>query len=544
MGQLPFLFYLKKVQEFSNKKSNLILTVSFIIAIFVFLKNAWISDDSYIVFRSIEQLFGGNGPRWNPHERVQVFTSPLWFWLLSFVRIFSSDFYLNAILISLFLWISIIFVLNKLFEDRIILFISIFFLIASTAFFDFTSSGLENVLGYFLIALYSSAYIRLFSFNINEGALGAEFERKLIKAVPLLFGLIICVRHDLALLLLPPTIYVIRTKSQFFPKKLWGIIIIVSLAPFMLWSLFSLLYYGFPFPNTAYAKLNTGIDKIVLFKQGSIYLLSSLWVDPITLVVMGTSMILSSITSVGKHFKYLGFGIILNLLYIIYIGGDFMQGRFLSYAYFVSVIMLLFMFDKTPDSKGGKLVFWISIVLYALIYPHTPLNSSLNYSNRLFIRGIADERGCYYKSTSLIRYITCFIANKESDLFPPLPWSFDGFKFKNNSDIIKIGENIGIFGYWAGVNKIIIDQWALADPLLARMPARKGWRVGHYSRDIPSGYIESILNNNEVITDKQINEFYKKLKIITQSNELLSMERLQTIILFNIGAYNNYLHDM
>ena len=27
--------------------------------------------------------------------------------------------------------------------------------------------------------------------------------------------------------------------------------------PFIFWELFSLLYYGFPFPNTAYAKLGT-----------------------------------------------------------------------------------------------------------------------------------------------------------------------------------------------------------------------------------------------------------------------------------------------
>ena len=65
----------------------------------VFLKNAWACDDAYITFRSIEQLFAGNGPRWNPHERVQVFTSPLWFGVLAAFRISSSDVFLNAIII-------------------------------------------------------------------------------------------------------------------------------------------------------------------------------------------------------------------------------------------------------------------------------------------------------------------------------------------------------------------------------------------------------------------------------------------------------------
>ena len=44
---------------------------------YVFAQNAWISEDAYITLRSVEQLMAGNGPRWNPHERVQVFTHPL-----------------------------------------------------------------------------------------------------------------------------------------------------------------------------------------------------------------------------------------------------------------------------------------------------------------------------------------------------------------------------------------------------------------------------------------------------------------------------------
>ena len=477
-----------------NKKSNLFLAFSLIIAIFVFLKNAWVSDDSYILFRSIEQLFEGNGPIWNPHERVQVFTSPLWFWLLSFVRIFSSDVYLNAIMMSLFVWILTVFILNKLFINKTILLVSIFLFTASTAFFDYTSSGLENVLAYYFIALYLLNYIRLFS-------LGAESMKKRIKIVFLLFGVIICVRHDLAVLLLPSTIYVMRTRLQSFPPKKWIIIVLAALSPFVLWSLFSLLYYGFPFPNTAYAKLNTGIDKIEIFKQGAKYFFSSLRFDTITLVVIGISLILSFTNSTGSHLKYLGYGIIFNLLYIAYVGGDFMQGRFLSYAYMVSVILLLLLLDKNPRFKVKPAV-WLAIVLYLLLYPHTPFNSLLNYRNPQIVMGIADERGFYFRNTSLFRY---FVTHRKSEVFPSHPWSFEGLQFKKHSDIIRVFQAIGFYGYWSGTNKIIVDPYALSNPLLARMPVRKQWRVGHYPRDIPGGYIESIINNNEVIADKQIN---------------------------------------
>ena len=39
---------------------------------------AWVAEDAYITFRVIENAFSGYGLRWNIHERVQVYTHPLW----------------------------------------------------------------------------------------------------------------------------------------------------------------------------------------------------------------------------------------------------------------------------------------------------------------------------------------------------------------------------------------------------------------------------------------------------------------------------------
>ena len=48
---------------------------------FAFFKNAWLCDDFWIITRQVEQLFAGNGLRWNPHERIQLFTSVIGFFL-------------------------------------------------------------------------------------------------------------------------------------------------------------------------------------------------------------------------------------------------------------------------------------------------------------------------------------------------------------------------------------------------------------------------------------------------------------------------------
>ena len=45
----------------------------------------------------------------------------------------------------------------------------------------------------------------------------------------------------------------------------------VGLAPLLLWLLWATLYFGFPFPNTAYAKLNLEIPRSVLLSQGLTY---------------------------------------------------------------------------------------------------------------------------------------------------------------------------------------------------------------------------------------------------------------------------------
>src|SRR6185503_20319626 len=69
----------------------------------------------------------------------------------------------------------------------------------------------------------------------------------------------------------------------------------IGSAPAVAWTLFSLIYYGFPFPNTAYAKLATGIDSSELRAQGLLYLLDSLDRDPITLTTIAIATVIAAV---------------------------------------------------------------------------------------------------------------------------------------------------------------------------------------------------------------------------------------------------------
>jgi len=515
-------------------KSIFLLLISLGVAILIFLKNAWVSEDAYILFRSIEQFIAGNGPIWNPHERVQVYTSPLWYFVLSFVRLFSKDVFINAIIASFLLWLSTVLVIKKIFKNNSILFLSILLLSASTAFFDYTSSGLENVLAYLLLSIYFLNYLAFSGFSISNQEVKPELRMKLIL---LMFGLILCIRHDLALLLLPPTIYAVFKNSTIFSKKQWFLWIIVSLSPLLLFTLFSLIYYGFPFPNTAYAKLNIGIDKILILKQGLKYIYSSLEFDIITLVVISGALAIIFFVSNNSYYKYFGLGIILNLMYVVNIGGDFMQGRFWSYSYLVSVIILLLWFSKVQTRKS--LITTTTLVfVFLLFYPHTPFNSPLSYENRKTRMGIADERGFYFRYQSLYNYI---LRNKGNNTIPDPLRTAEGIEFKESAEKIIVKSTVGVFGYYSGTEKIIIDPFAITDPLLARLHVPERWRIGHFLREIPPGYINSVSNGTEVIENPMLNEFYNKVKIITQDPDLFSPQRIKTIVLFNLGAYNHLL---
>ena len=51
----------------------------------VLLRTAWLCDDAYMIFRTVDNFVNGYGPVWNVAERVQVYTPPLWMMLLSTV---------------------------------------------------------------------------------------------------------------------------------------------------------------------------------------------------------------------------------------------------------------------------------------------------------------------------------------------------------------------------------------------------------------------------------------------------------------------------
>ncbi len=494
----------------------------------VFLKNAWVSDDAYIIFRSVEQFVSGNGPRWNPHERVQVFTSPLWFGVLSVFRLFSADVFANAIAVSGLCVAATLVVIRRTLGRNGVFLVVLAALLASNGFFDYTSSGLENPLCYLVMSLYLMWYLRLF--GDAGGGDGGDERRGLLRRVLMAAGWLLLCRVDLIVLIALPTLHAVQRHRALFIRSHLIRDIAVALAPLFAWSAFALVYYGTPVPNPAYAKLWTGIAQTDLWRQGSLYVWVTVLLDPVTIVgVLGGGILMASRGRPGL--RALGLGVLINLVYVVHVGGDFMLGRFFSHSYLIVVVSLgVWSAGRWETSWRPFAVAGAMLVAYWFAFPHTPVPGAAVHEGALpHLHGVADERRVYQLTT-----IAEWRKRDDMRVFPDIKWARDGDALRQTPVCCSIAWSVGAYGYYAGTDKRIVDLFALCDPLLARLPVGdREWRIGHFRRSVPPQYLECVNSGENRFEEGELHDYYEAVRLVTQSDALWSWRRFKAIWVIN-----------
>ena len=522
------------MQNNTKEDSNRVVFITIsLVSLFVLFRTAWIGDDAFITMRTIDNWAGGYGLTWNVGERVQTYTHPLWLLLLSVCKFFIHDTFTTIFTISLAISLGVFIVFIRHFlDDNFSCLFGWGILIFSRAFIDYSSSGLENPLTHLLVLLFAIVAVNSKPGNETRHLLMASF----------LAGLGATNRMDTILFFIPTLAYLWLKNFRNFR----GIgLLLLGLSPFILWEIFATFYYGFPFPNTAYAKLSSGIPQYELSRQGVIYFINSLTWDPITLIVIAISVI-TTMTLQHKHIeeKMIALGVVLYLAYVIYIGGDFMSGRYFSAVLLLSVFLLLRLIRYITNYH--RLVISGVILMIGLLSPTTTIsyfltNPNLTTTPQEFIidpnSEIADERQYHYKTTSPMLF------DRKMNIYDA-DWMKKYINYKEDNIKFKLLESMGIAGYLAGPDVYILDVYALSDPLLARLQMEdlENWRIGHFRRNIPKGYISTLKTGKNQIDDPNLGQYYEKLKIIT-SAPLFSKERMKTILEMNIGKYD-YLLDM
>jgi len=496
----------------------------------VLLRNAWVAEDAFISFRVVDNFLHGYGLTWNVVERVQVYTHPLWLILMIPIQWLTGEAYYASIFLSL--GVSLIaawLVIFKAASERSTGIAAIVVLVSSKAFVDFSVSGLENPLTHLLIILFLLIYLR------NEMSLKTLFYLSFIS------GWAMLCRMDNILLFAP----VLVVGAWRLPKKDASLAILLGLSPFLAWSIFSLFYYGFAWPNTAYAKLGHGVPEIEIVRQSFYYFIDSISIDPLTLLVVCVGLVLPFFLW-DRKLMPVSIGILSYLSYIVWIGGDFMSGRFFTSSFILAVLVIM----ASDFLFSWRVWLGLMIVLFfiSLQSPRSPLWSGKNYATILgvkdIVRSIADERGFYYETAGLLNAHVGY----------PMPhhsWAIDGQTRRNEGPAVFSLTNVGYFGYYAGPDVYIVDVYTIGDALRSRLPISRtfhdynsgmNWRIGHFARDVPDGYIRSLEKGDNVIVNPALAEYWEHLSVVIRG-ELWSMNRLIEIYKFNSGAYDELLRE-
>ncbi|MFN5059374.1 MAG: hypothetical protein ACK5GU_05565 [Chloroflexota bacterium] len=501
----------------------------------VITANAWISDDAGLTLRSIDNLHRGFGPSFNISERVQAYTHPLWMWLLALVTAFSNEYFFSTIVVSLICSIATLGIMAWRIDatDSGLVIVAVGLLL-SKSFIDYSTSGLENPLAHLLLVSFAAVYLR-------------HLETPHYRTLSLLAAAIVLNRQDHLLLIAPAIVsLLVRPTEQSGSRRIrWQLIdrpsfirLLIGAIPVALWFGFSLVYYGFLFPNTAYAKLNTDLARGELMQQGLLYVFETFKNDPLLFVML----LLGSWLSLHRGHLYhrgLALGIVLYGVYIISIGGDFMVGRFLTAPLVVASVLVA---TLTPPHVASYIAA-VPLLLVGLINPVNPLVSNFAQAEQIDptfsdSNGVTDERLYYAETSGLLQLNRSFFAKTY-----PIENTFTTLVPFAQSARTITAPTVGALGLAVGPGVHVIDELALGDPLLARLPAvyNPAWRIGHFYRTIPAGYVESIERGQNYISDPQLAQYYDALHLIV-SGPVFDGERLRTIVAFNLGRYD-YLID-
>jgi len=123
--------------------------------VYVLVCTAWQCDDAFIAFRTAQNFWHGKGLVWNPGERVQAYTSPLWLMISVVCYGLFREVYFSMLAVSMLLSLVCVFIIGlRTSTNRVVSILTVIALSASASVIDYSTSGLENPLLSLLLVLF------------------------------------------------------------------------------------------------------------------------------------------------------------------------------------------------------------------------------------------------------------------------------------------------------------------------------------------------------------------------------------------------------
>jgi arabinofuranosyltransferase len=486
------------------------------------LVNAWVCDDAYVTLRTVEALLRGDGATWNPGVRVQAYTHPLWLAGLTVTRRLTGDAYAGTLLLCFACTLAALALLVRYAQRPSQAALPLLALGLSPSFVQFSTSGLENSLTHVLVLAFLVAYVR---------------RRASLLVLAALTSLVLLDRMDAVLLLAPALLAATWEDARARGVRATARSALLGGLPFLLWEGFSLLYYGSLVPNTAYAKLAHGIERAEVVTQGLHYLWTFVTFDPAGAALVAAGLGLAALDARRAPRRALAAaGAALYVLYLIWIGGDFMAGRMLTPVLVVAAASVAGSrrWARVVD-RGVARRLAVAAALVALgALPQWHVGTALRAAGLADLpegpvalhrtHWVNEEQHHYFEATGLLGVLL-------EDVDPPAhPWAELGARWARTGGV-HVHKNIGFAGYAAADAAHIIDPYGLSEPFLARLPAFRNvdFHVGHYYRWVPPGYVETVRRGECRMREESLCALWRDVRQVTEG-PLWSAERFAAIV--------------
>ena len=353
-----------------------------VILIFHISQYIFLTDDAFISFRYARNIADGLGPVFNAGEHVEGYTNFFWVIILAMFNLIGIAPETMAKVLSLFFsgaLFGLVYYFNRRFFARskydFFILIAPLLLALNRTFAVWSTGGLETRLFTLLIFLGVTYTIRG-----NDGKNGSFFQAAFF------FALAALTRPEGILLF--ASFFGYQILLRLFSRENFSdisrampIFIIIVGAHFI----FRLIYYGYPFPNTFYAKvtgawIESGLLYIFLFiHEYGLYLLL-----PPILFMLSKAYDRNKLRSICD----LRIPFIPYILYIIYLGGDHFEYRPLDIILPVMAISIQegfrAMWNRISESKLKfiKPVIPLYAVIALILYTSSAQLSHINFPDK------------------------------------------------------------------------------------------------------------------------------------------------------------------
>jgi arabinofuranosyltransferase len=252
--------------------------------------------------------------------------------------------------------------------------------------------------------------------------------------------------------------------------------------------------------------------------------------DPWTLLIL-ISGLLAAVARPAAGTWTLAVGLLLHLAYVVCIGGDFMSGRFFSAPV---VLACLIIARSVPQSATTARGLAIAAILGGFLAVRPTWSLDFESQSSRFgaawdsASGVSDEQVYWYRSTGLLsarRFGVDMPRSKGRDIAEQTP----------PGAVLAVGA-AGIVGFFAHPTTYILDHFALVDGFLARLPSDPDFRPGHFRREIPAGYEETLASGENELKDARLRRLYDDVRLVTRG-PLLSADRLKAIGRLHFSRY-------